>query len=165
MGYAVPAAIGAKLANPDRDVVALAGDGAFLMTGLELITAAAYGAGAVVCLLRDGELAQIAQFQRTALGAAAGAACCRPTTCGRSPQPSARATWPAAATRRDRARADAGRARAVGPVIVDVAIDYSRKTYFTQGVVTTNFWRMPWPERLRLLGRAASRHLERRLGQ
>ena len=40
MGYAVPAAIGATLANPGRDVVALAGDGAFLMTGLELITAA-----------------------------------------------------------------------------------------------------------------------------
>ncbi len=34
MGYAVPAAIGAKLANPKRDVVALAGDGALLMTGL-----------------------------------------------------------------------------------------------------------------------------------
>ena len=71
MGYAVPAAIGAALANPGRDVVALAGDGAFLMTGLELMTAVAYGAGVVVCLLRDGELAQIAQFQRTALAEAA----------------------------------------------------------------------------------------------
>ncbi|MCU0252231.1 MAG: thiamine pyrophosphate-dependent enzyme, partial [Vicinamibacterales bacterium] len=34
MGYSVPAAIGAALANPGRDVVAFAGDGAFLMTGL-----------------------------------------------------------------------------------------------------------------------------------
>ncbi len=67
MGYSVPAAIGAALANPGRDVVALAGDGAFLMTGLELATAASYGAGVVVCLLRDGELAQIAQFQRTTM--------------------------------------------------------------------------------------------------
>src|SRR4051812_29257867 len=39
MGYSVPAAIGAKLACPNRPVAALAGDGAFLMTGLELITA------------------------------------------------------------------------------------------------------------------------------
>jgi len=160
MGYAVPAAIGAKLANPDCDVVALAGDGAFLMTGLELITAAAYGAAPVVCLLRDGELAQIAQFQRTALGAAqasvlppydvlsfAAAVGARYVACGRD------AVLESALTQAF------AHARAGTPVIVDVAIDYSRKTYFTRGVVKTNFWRMPWPERLRLLGRAVSRHL------
>jgi acetolactate synthase-1/2/3 large subunit len=39
MGYAVPAAIGAKLAKPDRPVVAFVGDGGFLMTGQELTTA------------------------------------------------------------------------------------------------------------------------------
>ncbi|HVW43652.1 MAG TPA: thiamine pyrophosphate-dependent enzyme [Amycolatopsis sp.] len=39
MGYAVPAAIGAKLANPERQVVALAGDGGFLMTAAEIETA------------------------------------------------------------------------------------------------------------------------------
>ncbi|MCJ7442832.1 MAG: thiamine pyrophosphate-binding protein, partial [Thermoanaerobaculaceae bacterium] len=70
MGYSVPAAIGAKLANPGTDVVALAGDGALLMTGLELLTAAAYGAGVAVVVLRDEELAQIAQFQRTVLNRA-----------------------------------------------------------------------------------------------
>jgi len=43
MGYSVPAAIGAKFANPGRDVVALAGDGALLMTGLEALTASSYG--------------------------------------------------------------------------------------------------------------------------
>jgi ABC-2 type transport system ATP-binding protein len=40
MGYSVPAAIGAKLGRPEAPVVALAGDGAFLMTGLEVLTAA-----------------------------------------------------------------------------------------------------------------------------
>jgi acetolactate synthase-1/2/3 large subunit len=39
MGYAVPAAIGARLARPDRTVVAFVGDGGFLMTGQELVTA------------------------------------------------------------------------------------------------------------------------------
>jgi acetolactate synthase-1/2/3 large subunit len=39
MGYALPAAIGAKLANPARPVVAFVGDGGFLMTGTELETA------------------------------------------------------------------------------------------------------------------------------
>lgn len=39
MGYAVPAALGARLARPDRIVVAFVGDGGFLMTGQELVTA------------------------------------------------------------------------------------------------------------------------------
>jgi acetolactate synthase I/II/III large subunit len=52
MGYAVPAAIGAKLAAPDAPVVALAGDGAFLMTGLELLTAAALRLPLMVFVLR-----------------------------------------------------------------------------------------------------------------
>ena len=39
MGFALPAAIGARLARPDRPVVALLGDGGFAMSGLELLTA------------------------------------------------------------------------------------------------------------------------------
>jgi acetolactate synthase-1/2/3 large subunit len=39
MGYGIPSAIGAKLARPDRPVVCIAGDGGFLMTGMELETA------------------------------------------------------------------------------------------------------------------------------
>ena len=45
MGYGVPAAIAASLLYPDRTAVNVAGDGDFLMTGQELATATAYGAG------------------------------------------------------------------------------------------------------------------------
>ncbi|WP_127997602.1 thiamine pyrophosphate-binding protein [Piscinibacter defluvii] len=45
MGYGVPAAIAAALLYPDRTVVNIAGDGDFLMTGQELATGTAYGAG------------------------------------------------------------------------------------------------------------------------
>ncbi len=45
MGYGVPAAVAASLLQPHRTVVNLAGDGDFLMTGQELATARAYGAG------------------------------------------------------------------------------------------------------------------------
>jgi acetolactate synthase-1/2/3 large subunit len=45
------------------------------------------------------------------------------------------------------------------PVLVDVAIDYSRKTFFTAGVVKTNLLRFSWPERLRFIGRALGRRL------
>jgi len=165
MGYSVPAAIGAALANPGRDVVALAGDGAFLMTGLELATAASYGAGVVVCLLRDGELAQIAQFQRTAMAETANSTVASydvkafAQTTGAAYVPCSRDAHI------DQALSDAfATARSGRPVIVDVAIDYSRKTHFTRGVVKTNFWRLPWGERLRMLTRAASRHIAKRLG-
>jgi acetolactate synthase-1/2/3 large subunit len=164
MGYSVPAAIGAALANPGRDVVAFAGDGAFLMTGLELATAASYGAGVVVCLLRDGELAQIAQFQRTAMAETVNSRVASydvkafAQTTGAAYVPCSRDAHI------DHALTDAlATARSGRPVIVDVAIDYSRKTHFTRGVVQTNFWRLPWSERLRMLTRAVSRHLEKRL--
>ena len=45
MGYGVPAAVAATLLEPHRTVVNLAGDGDFLMTGQELATAIAHGAG------------------------------------------------------------------------------------------------------------------------
>ena len=48
MGYGVPAAVAAKLLHPERDVVAIAGDGDFLMTGQELATAVQYDAPIVV---------------------------------------------------------------------------------------------------------------------
>ena len=158
MGYAVPAAVGARLANPDRDVVALAGDGALLMTGLEMLTAAQYGAAPLVCVLRDGELAQIAQFQRTALGR---------DTCSVLPSYSVEHFAATTGAEYLELGTDAELDRVLGaalertrqkrPVMVEVAIDYSRKTYFTQGVVTTNFWRLPLAERLRMLTRAVRR--------
>jgi acetolactate synthase I/II/III large subunit len=45
MGYGVPAAVAAALLYPERTVINLAGDGDFLMTGQELATARAFGAG------------------------------------------------------------------------------------------------------------------------
>jgi acetolactate synthase-1/2/3 large subunit len=163
MGYSVPAAIGAKLANPGADVVALAGDGALLMTGLELLTAASYRAGVVVAVLRDGELAQIAQFQRTLLNRAANSQLAPYTV-----EAFAAATACAYLAARSDVEVRDVLAKALEiaregrPVMVDVAIDYSRKTWFTRGVVATNFWHLPWSERLRLLARALARRLSPR---
>jgi acetolactate synthase-1/2/3 large subunit len=162
MGYSVPAAIGAKLACPGAMVVALAGDGAFLMTGLELLTAGHAGAAIVCAVLRDRELAQIAQFQATALGRKVGSELpdydltllCRAlgVECLRLDSNAELETVLARA---------AEIARSGRPVALDVAIDYSRKTYFTRGVVKTNFLRLPWKDRLRFAARAFSRRLTR----
>jgi acetolactate synthase-1/2/3 large subunit len=160
MGYAVPAAVGAALAAPEKDVVALAGDGALLMTGLELITASSRGIAPLVLVLRDGELGQIAQFQRIPLNR---------KTC----------TVLASYRVEDYARlvgarylsiavdadvdgvleAALGLTRGGQAAVVEVAIDYSHLTYFTKGVVKTNFWRFPGRDRLRMLGRALARRL------
>jgi acetolactate synthase-1/2/3 large subunit len=50
-------------------------------------------------------------------------------------------------------------AQAGRPVAIDCAIDYSRKTFFTAGVVKTNFGRLPWRDRLRYAGRAVVRRV------
>ena len=160
MGYSVPAAIGAKLACPDTPVVALAGDGAFLMTGLELLTAAHEGVACLVVVLRDRELAQIAQFQRVALGT---------KTCSELPDYDLLTLCRSVGVeglpleRDDDIEAvleKAGKVLKDGrPFVLDVAIDYSKKTHFTRGIVKTNLARLPWPDRLRFVGRALMRRV------
>ncbi|MGD0598703.1 MAG: thiamine pyrophosphate-binding protein [Terriglobales bacterium] len=160
MGYAVPAALGAALACPDRQVISLAGDGAFLMTGLELLTARQLNLPVMVLVLRDRELAQIAQFQQIALGQKTCsevpdydlAAICR----GVGVEYLALRRNPDAETILKHALTLTGSGR---PVVVEVAIDYSQKTYFTRGVVRTNLGRLPWPDRIRFVLRALGRKL------
>ena len=53
MGFAVPASIGAQLANPKLRPLVLVGDGAFQMTGMELATAARYGLNPIVIVLNN----------------------------------------------------------------------------------------------------------------
>lgn len=68
MGYAVPAAIGAQLAAPGRPVVALAGDGGFLMTGQELETAGRLGLPVLVVVFQNGLYGTIAMHQARDVG-------------------------------------------------------------------------------------------------
>jgi len=158
MGYSVPGALGAKLAMPERPVVALAGDGAFLMTGLELLTAVQEGIGAIVLVLRDRELAQIAQFQSTAMNRKTAsavhdyelrhfAAAMHASFCLIDKDDEVE----------DVLREADAIAREGRPVLVEVAIDYSRKTYFTKGVVKANLHRLPFRDRVRFIGRALVR--------
>ena len=160
MGYAVPAAIGAKLARPDRPVVSLPGDGALLMTGLELLTAANQGAAVAVFVLRDRELAQIAQFQSKAFNRKA--ASVLPDYDVASLAEAVGIEWlrldsdsqVAEVVAEAKAVTDAGR-----PIVVDVAIDYTEPTYFTKGVVRTNLGRLPLKDRIRFIARAVARRL------
>jgi acetolactate synthase I/II/III large subunit len=160
MGYCVPAVIGAKLANAHRQVVGIVGDGAFLMTCMEILTAAGENLGVIYFVFSDGELAQIAQGQKipynrktcTVLGkiglqGVADAVGARYLRLGQDAQIDAiiaAALDPAA-----------GQA----PVIVDVNIDYSRPTRFTRGVVKAVASRFPLGEKARFIARALWRRV------
>lgn len=63
MGYAVPGAIGAALARPDRPVLGVAGDGGFLMTAVELETAAREQVPVKMLVLQNGLYGTIAMHQ------------------------------------------------------------------------------------------------------
>ena len=63
MGYGYPAAVAAKLAAPERNVVALCGDGDFLMNGQEIATAAQYGANFVALVVNNGQYGTIRMHQ------------------------------------------------------------------------------------------------------
>jgi acetolactate synthase-1/2/3 large subunit len=61
MGFAVGAVIGGRIAAPDAPCVALVGDGAFMMHGAEISTAAQNRVGAIWIVLNDNDLAMVSQ--------------------------------------------------------------------------------------------------------
>jgi acetolactate synthase I/II/III large subunit len=159
MGYAVPAAIGAKLANPGRQVVSIVGDGAFLMTGLEIVTAATHRLGIAFFVFDDGELSQISQGQEIPYNR-------KPCTILGNLRLSgiAEATGARYVSIDDNSRISPGIREALAaaqaePVIVDVRIDYSKRTRFTQGVVKTLLNRFPLRDRARFIARALLRRV------
>lgn len=160
MGYAIPAAAGARLANSRREVVAVVGDGAFLMTSNELLTATSNRLGMIVMVFADGELSQIAQAQEvpynrktcTVLKPLNLEAAAAMTGCDYLPMLHNDAIQPCL----HEARELAAQGRVV---LVEVRIDYSQKTAFTKGIVKTNVARMPSREIFRLGMRALTRRV------
>jgi acetolactate synthase-1/2/3 large subunit len=158
MGYSVPAAIGAKLARPDVPVNCIVGDGCFRMTCMEIITATQYRLGVVYYVFCDGELSQIAQVQQVpynrkpctvlapvmidGVARAVGAAYFRIDHEGELDQ---------------RIAAANAVARTGQPAIVEVAIDYSKHTAFTDGAMKTNFQRFTLTQKARAVSRALLR--------
>jgi acetolactate synthase-1/2/3 large subunit len=63
MGFAVPAAMGAKMGRPDTTVWAIDGDGCFQMTNQELATCAIEGIPIKVAIINNGSLGMVRQWQ------------------------------------------------------------------------------------------------------
>lgn len=63
MGYGFPAAIGAKLGNPDKDVICITGDGGMQMNIQEMATAVAMELPVIICIFNNGYLGNVRQWQ------------------------------------------------------------------------------------------------------
>jgi acetolactate synthase-1/2/3 large subunit len=63
MGFALPAAIGARFADPDAEIWVIAGDGGFQMTACELSTAAQEGIKLCIAIINNGYLGMVRQWQ------------------------------------------------------------------------------------------------------
>ncbi|WND02927.1 thiamine pyrophosphate-binding protein [Temperatibacter marinus] len=160
MGYCVPATNAAKLENREKQVVGIVGDGAFLMTGMEALTATANGLGVVYFIFADGELSQIAQAQEIPYNR---------KTCTVLPELNhegmalaVHAGYVAIDCNDD---CDKGILKALEiaagdrPVLVRVNIDYSKRTAFTEGAVKANIDRFDTMTKLRMVGRAVGRKI------
>jgi acetolactate synthase-1/2/3 large subunit len=75
MGFGLPAAVGAKLADPKRPVVLVVGDGGLLMSGMELVTAVRHDISLPVIVFNDGHYGLIRIQQLQDYGQSAGVAC------------------------------------------------------------------------------------------
>lgn len=63
MGYSIPAAMGAKTAAPDRQVVAVCGDGSFQMSMMELATMRQHGISVKIVVLKNNYLGMVREYQ------------------------------------------------------------------------------------------------------
>ncbi|RUM57390.1 MAG: biosynthetic-type acetolactate synthase large subunit [Persephonella sp.] len=64
MGYGFPAAVGAKLGKPDKKVIAIEGDGSFIMNVQDLITAVQYRIPVIIALINNSFLGMVRQWQQ-----------------------------------------------------------------------------------------------------
>lgn len=161
MGYCVPAVIGTKIANPDKTVCGIVGDGAFMMTGMEIITATRLNLGAIFTVFSDGELSQISQAQLLPYGRKT----CSVLNDKFKAEGVAMATGAEYIRIDNNSQIEAAIAAALvlaaenKAVVLDVNIDYSKKTSFTKGIIKTNLKRFVPSTRVRFIARALKRKI------
>ena len=131
-----------------------------MMTGMEMLTAHNYGLGILFLVLDDGKLAQIAQFQKGALGQ---------EVLTRIPHVDFSALAQALSLKflqcdenesLDKVLVDAERfCRQGESVLLALATDYSVPSFFTRAVLKTNAARLEWGDRFRMAGRLLKRKI------
>lgn len=77
MGYGLPAAIGAKIGNPSKDVIVISGDGGMQMNIQEMASAVVYELPIIICILNNGYLGNVRQWQEMFYGRRYSGTCMR----------------------------------------------------------------------------------------
>ena len=160
MGYCVPAVNAAKIVNPNKQVIGIVGDGAMLMSGMEALTAVREKLGTIYCIFNDGQLSRISHSQEitnnqktcTQLGNVNWGAFADAIECGYFSINNNNEIE--TALRRALETAAHGQ-----PVFIDVAIDYSRRSNFAQGVEIATLSELSGRDKLRLVSRAIVRKI------
>ena len=130
MGFALPAAVAAKLVHPQRNVVAVSGDGGFLMNVQELETAKRLGLAVVNVIFRDGGYNLIQWKQQSRLGRESGVAFTNPDFVALAHAFGARGFRVDSA--RDLRPVLTEALAGSGPSIVDVPVDYRENPKLTE---------------------------------
>jgi acetolactate synthase-1/2/3 large subunit len=130
MGFALPAAIAAKLVHPERKVVAVSGDGGFLMNCQELETARRLGLAVVNVIFRDGGYNLIQWKQQTQLGRETGVTFGNPDFVALAEAFGAKG-YPVESPR-ELGEVLAEALAEPGPSIVDVPVDYRENAKLTE---------------------------------
>jgi acetolactate synthase-1/2/3 large subunit len=130
MGIAIPGAIAAALVHPERKVVALCGDGGFLMNSQELETATRVGADITVVVWRDDGYGLIDWKQRNEFGRPFGVEFGNPDFVAYAQSFGIPAFRPA--TTADLASTLAKAVAVPGPSLVEVPIDYAENLRLTE---------------------------------
>ena len=127
---------------------------------MELLTANTYEKGIIIFIFNDGELGQISQFQKIPLNRKTA------TTIGAlKPEGIAMATGSHfLEIKNDNEIAEKiseafKLSKSNNPVLVNIKMDYSKRTMMTKGVVKVNLSRFPLMEKVRFITRAMKRHL------
>ena len=85
MGYGFPAALGAKLGNPDKDVICISGDGGMQMNIQELATAVVLELPLILCVFNNTYLGNVRQWQELFYGRRYSSTCLKARrSCGKN---------------------------------------------------------------------------------
>lgn len=147
MGYCVPAVNAIKMANPEKQVVGIVGDGAMMINGMEIQTAVRQKLGTLYCLFNNSQRSTNKNTTHMNWGAFADA-----LECGYFPITNNQGM--------DTIMRRALETTAQGqPVILEVSIDYSRKTYYAQHQEKVRQASLPSRDRLGDVKRAIVRKI------
>jgi acetolactate synthase I/II/III large subunit len=155
MGFAIPAAIAAQLARPDRRAIACVGDGGFLMSGFEILTAVRHRLPVAFFVFNDGAFGITKGLQERIFKRTAFVDLQNP---GYAPFAE---SFGLAYLRIDRDRDIRPVLEKVRelrqPLLVEVKVDYGKMSPFLKGIVRRRVWTTPWKEKLHVARRWVKR--------